>query len=350
MAVDHRGLNAFLNVARLGSVGAAASALSLTQPAVSRTLRRLEQQLGVQLFVRHSTGMDLTPFGRSLLPHAELLEASMHRAIEEIDLMKGTSKGVARVGILSSLVPDHLPIVYANVYRKLPGIQLHVVEGPNHLLIRALMRGEIDFAIAAVAPELSEENIRVTPLINDEICIVARTGHPVTDLKSPGQKELCNYNWALQEKGGPIWRHFHMLFASANLDPPAVTLTANSIQTLKAVVMASDLLTLLPRIAIRSEEKSRLLQPILLRAAHWRRQLAVVCRSGTPMLPAVALVLSEFRKALLGTSARLAETRSSRAVPRVRVEASAEASKRRIAESRRSASSKGSRSKSPRFR
>ena len=72
MAVDHRALNAFLNVARLGSVGAAATALSLTQPAVSRTLRKLEQQLGVQLFLRHSTGMELTAFGQSLLPHAAL--------------------------------------------------------------------------------------------------------------------------------------------------------------------------------------------------------------------------------------------------------------------------------------
>jgi DNA-binding transcriptional LysR family regulator len=86
MGIDHRGLNAFLNVARLGSVGAAATALSLTQPAVSRTLRKLEQQLGVQLFVRHSTGMELTTFGRSLLPHATLLESGLHRALEEIDL------------------------------------------------------------------------------------------------------------------------------------------------------------------------------------------------------------------------------------------------------------------------
>ena len=146
------GLNAFLNVARLGSVGAAASALSLTQPAVSRTLRKLEQQFGVQLFLRHSTGMELTAFGQSLLPHATLLETGLHRALEEIDLLRGASKGMARVGILPSLVPDILPTVLNNVRVKLPGIQLHVVEAPNHQLTRALLRGEIDFAIAAVPP------------------------------------------------------------------------------------------------------------------------------------------------------------------------------------------------------
>jgi DNA-binding transcriptional LysR family regulator len=302
MAIDHRGLNAFLNVARLGSVGAAATALSLTQPAVSRTLRKLEQQLGVQLFLRHSTGMELTAFGQSLLPHAALLETGLHRALEEIDLMRGASKGMARVGILPSLVPDILPTVLNSVRTKLPGIQLHVVEAPNHQLTRALLRGEIDFAIAAVPPEFTEESIRVTPLLNDEICIVARAEHTIMKKKSPTQKELREYDWALQERGGLIWRYFLALFAGANLEPPVVTLTANSVQTLKSVILSTDLITMLPLTSIRNEEKNKTLRPVPLRAARWRRQIAVLRRSNGSMLPAVNVVLTEFRKALMETS------------------------------------------------
>jgi DNA-binding transcriptional LysR family regulator len=227
MAIDHRGLRAFLNVARLGSVGAAATALSLTQPAISRTLRKLEKQLGVQLFVRHSTGMELTAFGRSLLPHAALLESGLHRALEEIDLLRGASKGVARVGILPSLVPEILPTVIMNVRERVPGLQLHVVEAPTHQLTRALLRGEIDFAIAAVPPDLLDENIRVTTLRSDQICIVARASHPVMKLRGPTPQNLREYDWALQERGGAIWRHFQALFALANLEPPPVALTAN---------------------------------------------------------------------------------------------------------------------------
>jgi len=273
MAIDHRGLSAFLNVARLGSVGAAASALSLTQPAVSRTLRRLEQQLGVQLFVRHSTGMELTAFGQALLPHAALLETGQHRALEEIDLLRGASKGMARVGILPSLVPDVLPTVISNVRLRLPGIQLHVVEAPNHQLTRTLLRGEIDFAIAAVPPDMADENIRVTELVKDEICIVARAAHPIMKVKMPSQKDLREHDWALQERGGLIWRYFQALFAKANLDTPAVTLTANSVQTLKLVIASNDLITMLPRSSIRNEEQGKILRPIPVRAA--RRLKAV---------------------------------------------------------------------------
>lgn len=298
MAIDYRGLNAFLNVARLGSVGAAASTLSLTQPAVSRTLRKLEQQLGVQLFVRHSTGMELTAFGRSLLPHATALESGFHRALEEIDLLRGISKGLARVGILPSLVPGVLPAVIKRVRETTPGLQLHVVEGPNHQLTRALVRGEIDFAIAAITPSLLDENIRATPLATDEIRIVVRAAHPVLKRKTPALQHLCEYDWALQERGGTIWRHFQSLFAAANLDLPTVVLTANSIETLTTVLATSNLVSLLPQAAIRDEERSRTLRAVPLRGARWRRELAVLRRANTPMLPGVNAVLAEFRRAL----------------------------------------------------
>lgn len=302
MTIDHRELAVFLNVARLGSVGAAAGAMSLSQPALSRTLRRLERQLGVTLFVRHSTGMELTTYGRSLLPHAELLTNGLRRAVDEIDQLRGASKGVVRVGILPSLVPDHLPNVLTNVLRKLPGVQLQIIEAPNHHLTFALLRGEIDFAIAAVSSDIAEDSIRVSTLVEDEMCIVTRDKHPLLAKKKVTPADLRPYVWALQEKGGVIWRDFRAMFNRLNLEPPTVSVTANSIQTLKAVIMCGDLLTILPRISIQSEEKSGTLHSIPLREAIWRRQLAIFRRAGGPVLPATNLVMAEFRRVL--TSAR----------------------------------------------
>ena len=73
MALDPRQLRAFLAITECGSLGLAAESLHVTQPALSRTIRRLETQLGVQLFERRTTGMELTLFGRALFPHANLL-------------------------------------------------------------------------------------------------------------------------------------------------------------------------------------------------------------------------------------------------------------------------------------
>lgn len=302
MTIDYRGLNAFLNIARLGSVGAAATALSLTQPAVSRTLRKLEQQLGVPLFLRRSTGMELTGFGQSLLTHATLLEAGAHRALEEIKVLRGASKGLARVGILPSLVPGILPMVLTSVRAKLPDIQIHLLEAPNHQLIRALLRREVDFIVGAVPPELDEQGIHVTPLMNDEICIVARATHPIAKIRSPQQKQLRECYWALQERGGLIWHRFTTLFTSAGLDPPPVVLTANSVQTLKAAIISNEFVTMLPRIAIRNEEVSGVLKPIRVRTVRWHRQLGILRWNGLTMLPAVEVVLTEIRKTLIETA------------------------------------------------
>lgn len=302
MAIDHRELAAFLNIARLGSVGAAANAMSLTQPALSRTIRRLEQQLGVTLFIRHATGMELTTYGRSLLPHAEMLANGLRRAVDEIDQLKGASKGVVRIGILPSLVPHYLPAVLSNVLRKLPGIQLQITEAPNHQLTFALLRGEIDFAIAGVSPDFVEDNIRVSILFEDEMCIVTRDKHPVLAKKKITPADLCPYSWALQEKGGVVWQDFRTIFNRLSLEPPTVVVTANSIQTLKAIIMCGDLVTILPRVSIQSEEKLGTLRAIPLREAIWRRQIAIFRRSGGPVLSATNLVITEFRKVLKNTN------------------------------------------------
>ena len=90
-----------------------------------------------------------------------------------------------------------------------------------------------------------------------------------------------------------------MLFAGANVDLPAVTLTSNSVQTLKSVVIASDLMTMLPRISIRSEEAEKVLRPVPLGAARWQRQIGLLRRSNGPMLPTIRVVLGEFRKTLI---------------------------------------------------
>jgi DNA-binding transcriptional LysR family regulator len=101
MALDPRQLRAFLAITECGSLGLAAESLHVTQPALSRTIRRLETQLGVQLFERRTTGMELTLFGRALFPHANLLSTENALAVEQINALRGLGQGTIRVGAVS---------------------------------------------------------------------------------------------------------------------------------------------------------------------------------------------------------------------------------------------------------
>src|SRR4030095_4090588 len=115
MALDPRQLRAFLTIVRSGSLGLAADALHVTQPALSRTIRRLESQLGVQLFERRSTGMELTSFGQALVPHATVLSEEAAVAIEQINSLRGLGHGTLRIGAVGSIAVTALAAGLARV-------------------------------------------------------------------------------------------------------------------------------------------------------------------------------------------------------------------------------------------
>lgn len=297
MALTQRELAAFLSIARTGSVGNAAAALSLTQPAVSRTLRKLETALGVPLFVRHATGMQLTAFGRTLLPRAELLESEAMRAVEEIRLLAGASRGLARVGIVPSVAVEILPRAIAAVLARSPGLQVNVMEGAGDQLAAALARGEIDFAVAGMGREPLDADIVVTPLIEDEVCVVARAGHPILARPAPGLADLAAQAWALPERGNVIWTEFRLIFRREGLAAPPVAVSANSVHTLKSVILATDLLAMMARASFAVEERAGLLAALPVPVGRWRRQLGILRRTNGAILPAAGLLLAEIARA-----------------------------------------------------
>ena len=144
MSLDLRQLNAFLAIVSAGSLGRAAETLHVTQPALSRTVRRLEQEIGAPLFERHSNGMQLTAIGSTLLPHATLLLREAENATEEINAMRGLARGTIRVGAVGNIASLILPLAIGAVLKKRPQLNVFVIEGVWDRLAEALIKHEID--------------------------------------------------------------------------------------------------------------------------------------------------------------------------------------------------------------
>lgn len=304
MALNHRELAAFLAVARAGGVGAAAKSLALTQPAITRSLKRLERQLGVALFVRHSTGMEMTPFGRTLIPYAETLESETERVLEEISVLNGAAAGLARVGIVPSVAANLLPKATERMLAASPGVQVRVIEATGNQLVSALIRGEIDFAIVGLSRDPIEEHVLVSPLMEDDVCIVARASHPLMRQDDLSLAALQSHFWAMPEKGNVIRAGFQKMFRRAGLDAPRVAVSANSVHVLKSIAASTDFLTMLARVSIQFEERGGILAPVPLREGRWRRQLGVLRRATGSMLPASNLLLTEIRGLAASLSAQ----------------------------------------------
>src|ERR1700682_705042 len=115
MTFDPRQLKAFLAIVETGSLGRAAECLHLSQPALSRIVKRLETMLQVQLFERHLTGMALTRFGEALLAYATHLSTEASLALEEINALRVIGRGTIRVGAVASAAIMLLPDVLSRI-------------------------------------------------------------------------------------------------------------------------------------------------------------------------------------------------------------------------------------------
>ncbi|WP_223428040.1 LysR family transcriptional regulator [Tateyamaria pelophila] len=293
MLLNHRELRVFLSIARAGSINAAAELIGMTQPALSRSLRRLEASLGAALFQRHAGGMTLTSFGHAVKRHGERVEFETSRLIEEIRMLNGAASGFVRVGLVPSAVNTLLEPTLAAVNRIAPEIQVQVIEGAGDTMLSAVASGQVDFAIIGDIAIDFAPDVVVTPIGDEEVCVAARTLHPIFSKDHLALEDLTTYRWVLPEKGNAIWFGFDNLFRRNGLEPPTPVVATNSVHTLKTIVCGEDYLTMMTRVIFEQEEKNGLVCPIPLPVTHWRRELMLARRNRAYSLPAEKLFLAE---------------------------------------------------------
>lgn len=291
--LNHRELAAFLAIARRGGINSAAQSVGLTQPALSRSLKRLEQTLGATLFDRHPDGMTLTGSGRALLRHAELVEFETARVLDELTTMDGPGAAIVRVGLVPSVVGSLFRRALVAVNRAAPDVQVRVIEGAGDQMLNAVANGAVDFALIGELREAAEPPVVTSVIGAEEVCIAARASHPVFDVREPTLDDLLEYRWALPEKGNAISFGFESLFRRNGLVPPTPVLSTNSVHTLKSVALEADYLTMMTRVVFSLEEAHGLMRPVLWPQTRLMRQVAAVRLDRRTLTPAAALLLTE---------------------------------------------------------
>ena len=293
MLLNHRELRVFLSIARAGSINAAAERIGMTQPALSRSLRRLEETLGAPLFDRHAGGMSLTDFGKTLCRHGEMMEFETSRVVEEIRMLNGAAAGFVRIGLVPSAITTLLQPTLAAIGRTAPKIQVQVVEGAGDEMLNAVANGRVDFAvIGSINPSYTPDVI-VTPICEEEVCVLGHPSHPIFDHPELALEDLTNYRWILPEKGNAIWLGFDGIFRRNGLTPPTPAVATNSVQTLKSMVCKGGYLTMMTRVIFALEEEHGLVRSVPLLETRWKREIVLARRSHHQALPAEKLFLSK---------------------------------------------------------
>lgn len=190
-------LHVFRQVVRSRSIRGAARVMGQSQPAVSRTLRELEQVLSAQLFLRGNEGITLTEAGEAFSRRAEWILEELQRAAEEVEQINHFSQGKLTIGFSSLIALSVFPAVADSFKSRLPQASLHIKEGQLATLLPLLQQGELDLAIGTINPAKVPEDVIVEPLFSAPFCVISRRDHPLAEATS--LSELRRAKWLLPE-------------------------------------------------------------------------------------------------------------------------------------------------------
>ncbi|WP_099865323.1 pca operon transcription factor PcaQ [Pararhizobium haloflavum] len=182
-AIKFRHLQTFLEVARQRSVSKAAEVLSLSQPAVTRTIRELETALGVRLFEKDGRGIRISRFGEVFLRHAGASVTSLRQGVDSIQQALRSEGPPIRIGALPTVSARIMPEAVAQFLKEGTGSPIKVVTGDNSVLLEQLRLGELDLVVGRLAPPEAMMGLSFEPLYSENVVFAVRSGHPL--LKKP---------------------------------------------------------------------------------------------------------------------------------------------------------------------
>jgi DNA-binding transcriptional LysR family regulator len=282
----------FNAVARHGSFSAAAKALGITQPGLTKAVRRLESSLDCVLFTRLPRGVVLTQQGEALLRHASLLDVQLQDAQKEIRALAGGAVGELRIGAGPSWLGRPLPRIVAGLTAEYPQLSFHVVGGYNSTLIASLSNGDLDLVVSAL-PDHVPAGLQAVPLTTDTISVVARRGHPLCARRRAQPSSTLTYPWVLPGRDVLLRSRLEALFRVAGLEPPPAKIESDSIAFIAAVLRDSDMLSFATMQILRSEMDG--VVPLLSPGLTMTRSAGILFRSTSGATPATRAFIAAIK-------------------------------------------------------
>lgn len=215
-------------VVEAGSMGKAAQRLSITQPAISRSIRELEHAFGVRLLDRHRHGVEPTPYGRALLGCGLAVFDDLRQGIMAIEALADPTVGQVRVASGYHLSASLIATVVDRLSRRNPRITVHLTSRETTSMVyRELLERRVDLIVARNFLSPAEaEMLEFEHLFDDRYYVVAGTRHPLARKRSIASDELSSARWVLAPAESPPGAAAHVAFRSIGLSSPHVSATA----------------------------------------------------------------------------------------------------------------------------
>lgn len=238
-------LQVFQAVIRYGSIRAAARSMGQSQPALTRSMRELEQTLGTALMTRGSRGIVLTESGRAFSARMQLILEELERATDEIQQINQSSQGSVALGFSSLLALTIFPQAMDQFKHRFPETKITVLEGQLSTLLPFLREGKLDFAIGTISSDVPLSEFIEEPLFKASFGIIARRGHPLENATSLAQ--LHEAKWFLPATVMGYYKELESLLGNLYQGLAYAPIRSDSMVTAINLILKSDYLTIVAK-------------------------------------------------------------------------------------------------------
>ena len=295
-----RHVDCFLEIVRQGSIVGASERLSVTQPAVSRTLADLEDILGARLMDRSRSGITLTPAGETFLRYASASTFALDQGVLQIARSRRVARQSVNVGVLPNVAARVLPEAIEVFKSEHADVLVRIVTGINRQLTQALRQGDIDFMVGRLAAPEDMSGLMFSPLFHEDLVAVVRPGHPLEGCVDPSviAASLRDHSVLLPLPGTIIREGAEQLLLSIGGSEPGDVIETVSIEFGRAYTLRSDAVWITPRGTVAREVDAGELALLEIDTAIARGAVGITVRQGPR--------LSSFARRLAGVVRKIA--------------------------------------------
>jgi DNA-binding transcriptional LysR family regulator len=278
-------------------LGRASEFLSLTQPAVSKTLAEIERMFELELFVRSTRGTEPTAYGTTVVRFARSVLADYGRTQDEIAAVASGGAGRTSVGSMVVATPGLLTRAVDLLKRQSSQTTVLIEEGDLTRLLPRLRVGELDLFVGRLEPGYAAPDLETEELYNEPMSIIARPDHPLVRKGKPTWDDLATLPWVVPPPWASSRIKLNQMFYKHRLNPPTDIIESASFLVTVTFMRQRPAIAFVARSVARHLEREKLARTLALRVPIELPAVGIITMRGRMRTPATVQLIECLRRA-----------------------------------------------------
>ena len=297
-------IHVLLTVARCGSMGKAAAELSVSQPAISKTIADMEHALGVRLLDRYPRGVEPTIYAQALLDRGVIAFDELKQAARHIEFLADPTTGELRIGSTIAIATGFLPAVIERLTRRYPRLVFHLAAGETSMTYRNLQERKVDLLVAPMFTPMIEESMDAEVLYDEPLVVVAGASSSWARRRKVQLAELVDAEWVLPPLDSLYGLVAAEAFRAAGLDVPRATVFSTTTPVRSALLTSGRFLSIVQGSIVRFGSGSTILKVLPIDLPTTRRPIGIITLKNRTLSPVAQLFIDCAREIAKGVTKR----------------------------------------------